>query len=116
MSLTTEQKVEAIFITLIIIFVTGYLLFERPQQLETINTKPTSPYQSYTGSLSVSSDNAYLYINNAYVGRDSVYYFNIAPGRYYVIAEDSNGNICWERSTQVYAGKQSIINDNTYCR
>ena len=69
-----------------------------------------------TGTLSIASDGADIFVGGAYLGRGGVS-TTLIPGSYTVVARrPSNGWICWQRSIAVRAGGGSRINDNTFCR
>lgn len=71
---------------------------------------------STTGTLSIASEGADIYVGGAYLGRGAVN-TTLVAGTYTVLAKrPSNGRICWQRSIAVTSGRGSRISDNTYCR
>jgi hypothetical protein len=72
---------------------------------------------SSTGTLQIVADShAYLYVNGSYVGQGSAY-LTLNPGGYTVDAyAPSTSKRCWEQKTTVYAGKNSVVRNNSYCQ
>jgi hypothetical protein len=70
-----------------------------------------------TGTLQIVADSyAYIYVDGGYVGKGSAY-LTLSPGSYTVSAyAPSTSKKCWESKTTVYAGKNSVVKNNSYCR
>jgi hypothetical protein len=88
-----------------------------PTGTSTSNSNSGSGSTATTGNLRVSADSyAHLWINGSYQGHGSLY-LTLSPGSYLVQAKaHSDGHVCWETRTTVYAGKVSTVSNNAWCR
>lgn len=68
------------------------------------------------GSLSIAGDEGDIYVNGMYAGKGSAYFPYILPGQYTVTQINGKGERCWEKKIVVFAGKPSILKDNSWCR
>ncbi len=76
----------------------------------------TNSRGGYAGTLSVSDDSGYLFVNGTYIGQ-GIATVTLAAGSYTLYAiSPSTGHKCWETGIRVDGGRTTTVRYSVYCQ